>query len=138
MNSPVPEPSPLEPESAPTAPASKKARKSSPKKAARPPESALPARQTVRTQTEVEPPEHAEERRARLRMIELEKTFEIHKRKVILYTTIGLTSAIVLTSIVILALAARPELVNFATASLAACLAGFVGYLTGKAESKSL
>ena len=86
---------------------------------------------------EMEPAEHPEERRARLRMAELEKSFEIHKRKVILYSTIGLTDVIVITSILILALSTRPELVNFATASLAACLAGFVGYLTGKAESRS-
>jgi hypothetical protein len=70
-------------------------------------------------------------------MAEAEKSFEFHKRKLILYTTISLTEVIVITSILILALSSRPERVNFATASLAACLAGFVGYLTGKAESKN-
>jgi hypothetical protein len=77
--------------------------------------------------------EHAEERRSRLRMAEQEKSFEIHKKRVVRYTTIGLTSIIVITSVLILALSSRPELVNFATASLA----GFVGYLTGKAESRN-
>ena len=137
MSPTVPDPTPLEPESAPSGPEPKKARKSPPKKPARQPRSALPPKQAIRTKTEVKPAEHPEERRARLRMAELEKSFEIHKRKAVLYTTIGLTSVIVITSILILALSSRPELVNFATASLAACLAGFIGYLTGKAESKN-
>jgi hypothetical protein len=137
MSSMVPEPDSSELQATASGAEQKKARKSAPRKPARTPESALPPKQAIRTKTEIEPAEHAEERKFRLRMAEQQKIFEIHKNKVILYTIVGMMSSIVTASISILAFSSRPELINFATAALSSCLAGFVGYVTGKAEAKS-
>jgi hypothetical protein len=130
------DPQPGGPEPAPSEPEPRRVRKTTPRKPARTPESALPPRQAIRTKTEIEPLEHPEERKFRLRMAEQQKAFEIHKNRAILYTTLGLVVTLVASSLTILALSTRPELVNFATACLSSCLAGFVGYVTGKADSK--
>jgi hypothetical protein len=137
MSAMVPDPDSSEPQTAVSDSEQKKVRKSAPRKPARTPESALPPKQAIRTKTEIEPAEHAEERKFRLRMAEQQKIFEIHKNKVILYTIVGKMGSIVTAPISILAFSSRPELINFATAALSSCVAGFVGYVTGKAESKS-
>jgi hypothetical protein len=130
------EPTPIEAASVPAETESKKNRRSVPKKPALRPENALPPTQSIKTKTEIQPVEHADERKSRLRLAEKQKEFEILKGKAMLFTAIGLIAAIVVASLLILAFSARPELINFATTALGSCLAGLVGYVTGKSDSK--
>ncbi len=116
----------------PSVPEKKPPRRKPPKTA----DSALPGLHVkTRTETESSPAESSEERVSRLRREEAREAHEIFKERAVLVTSLAVVAVIVLASLGILILTEKSTLLNWATASLSAIMAGCLGYAVGKQDS---
>jgi len=124
------------PEPVPPDPGPEKKPRPKPRKPPKAAESAVPGeRVETRTETKSSPPESPTERASRLRREERREANDIFNERAVLVTALVVVGVIGLSSLGILLVSRRPELLNWATASLSSMLTGCLGYLVGKRES---